>query len=141
MSSRIGIVLQAIVVIALGSIVYLAFLSPEDPDPLTGIEVENGVRITPSQVTGGRRHDDPGSTRAQRRRHHHDPEDRKRKRKRNRPRRSATLPRLVATPPPSSAVPLPAAKPVVTAPIDTPSGSQYADGVARIVGMVGRAQH
>ena len=115
MSPRLGIVAQAIGVVALGSIVYFAFLSPEDPDPLTGIEIENGVGITPPQfTTDGRRQGGPDK-----------PKD-------SRTRRATTLPRLVPTQPTS--------EPTVTEPINTPSGSQYADGVARILGRVASAR-
>ena len=121
MSPRLGIVAQAIGVVALGSVVYLAFLSPEDPDPLTGIEIEDGVRLNPPEfTTNGRRNGGP-----------HKP-------KRARARRPATLPRLVPTP---SLSPEPiVTEPVVTEPIDTPPGSQYADGVARILGRVASAR-
>ena len=121
MSPRLGIVAQAIGVVALGSVVYFAFLSPEDPDPLTGIEIEDGVRITPPDFTAdGRRKHGPDK-----------PKD-------GRARRSATLPRLVPTPSPSLEPVV--TEPVGTEPIDTPSGSQYADGVARIVGRVASAR-
>jgi hypothetical protein len=127
----LGIVAQAIGVAALGSLVYFAFLSPEDPDPLTGIEIEDGVRITPPEFTAdGRRKGGPDR-----------PKDGRR-------RRSATLPRLVPKPSPSlePVVTEPVGtepvgtEPVGTEPIDTPSGSQYADAVARIVGRVASAR-
>jgi hypothetical protein len=120
-SPRLGIVAQAVGVVALGSLVYFAFLSPEDPDPLTGIEIEDGVRITPPKFTTNGRHGGPDK-----------PKDGRR-----RPRRSATLPRLIPTPSPSEPV---VTEPVVTEPIDTPSGSQYVDGVARILGRVASAR-
>jgi hypothetical protein len=121
-SPRLGIVAQAIGVVALGSVVYFAFLSPEDPDPLTGIEIEDGVRLNPPKfTTGARRQGGPDKPKGNRRR----------------PRRSTTLPRLVPTPSPLEPV---VTEPVVTEPIDTPSGSQYADGVARIVGRVASAR-
>jgi hypothetical protein len=124
---RLGIVAQAIGVVALGSLVYLAFLSPEDPDPLTGIEIEDGVRIDPPRfTTNGGRQGRP------------DQQGRPDKPKRARPRRPAALPRLVPTPPPSFEPVV--TEPVVTEPVDTPSGVQYADGVARIMGRVASAR-
>jgi hypothetical protein len=135
-SSRIGIVLQAIGVVALGSIVYMAFLSPEDPEPLTGIQVEDGVRITPPPIPGARRSDaqrvDPQRQGARR---HNGPG---KPRRHHRTRRSATFPRLVATPPSSSEVSPPFGDPPVKLPTDTPPGSQYEDSVSRILDMVGR---
>jgi hypothetical protein len=134
-SPRLGFVAQAIGVVALGSAVYLAFLSPEDPDPLTGIEVEDGVRLNPPEFTmGGRREGGPG----QPKRVPGEPRRVPGKPQRARAQRLTTIPRLVPTLSPSSEAVV--TQPVVTEPVDTPSGIQYADGVARILGRVASAQ-
>lgn len=94
----------------LGLIVYLAFLSPNDSGPLSGIEFPPPDDEKPSQQPVSRGKGEPGPT--------------------GRPRLATTAPQanlIGALPPPSvTAVPPP----------DTPAGSQYSGTVARILGQV-----
>jgi hypothetical protein len=130
MSPRAGLIAQIIGVIALGSVVYLALLTPEEPDPLTAIEVENGAHLAPPKSAREGRAARPGQAGATRRHEKH--RNRNDKPRLARRHGMTRLPRLVAAQPPPS-------EPTVTDRLDTPSGSQYADSVARILGQVAGA--
>ena len=121
------IALQALGVAALAAIVYLAFLHPSDPNPLSGIQVEGDI---PAGVTPGNN----GAT-----------GHRNRKTPARRGDRSRTLAgiRLVPVPgdatpvQPGDATPAPPGPPVDG---DTPTGSQYGSAIARVLGRVARAE-
>jgi hypothetical protein len=127
MSPRVGLITQIFGVVALGSVVYMALLTPDEPDPLTAIEVENGAHVAPPKPAREGRVARPGQAGATRRhdRHRNSSEKPRLARRHGMTR----LPRLVAAQPPPS-------EPTVTDRLDTPSGSQYADSVARILGQV-----
>jgi hypothetical protein len=111
--SRLGITAQVIGVGVLGTIVYLAFLSPNDSGPLTGIAVEP-----------------PGE--------HQPPERHANKRKNPPPKPDRPTP-VAPVRTPSSAPISPA---VVVAPTaDSPAESQYTGTVARILDAVRRARN
>ena len=118
MSSRFGVIVQAIGVAALGAVVYFAFLQPGDPNPLSGIEVEGDL---PAEAV-------PGET-AKRNRGRSTPggED-----GRTSPARAVGI-RLIPTSP-SGIPPTPAID------TETPTGEQYQDAAARVLGQVVRAQ-
>jgi hypothetical protein len=109
--SRLGIVAQAIGVAALAVVVYLAFLSPNDSGPLSGIDVQPPIEEPPER---------------------HASKQKKSKPKPDRPRRRAAV-RV-----PASA---PVAPSVFVPPADTPVGDQYTGSVARILARVSGAAH
>ena len=110
---KLGIAAQAIGVVALGAIVYFAFLSPDDSGPLSGIDVQPPVEGQPPERQAG-----------------------KSKKSKPQSRRS----RLAAASP--SRPILPGSVPTEgLPPVDSPAGSQYAGTVARILGQLGHARH
>ena len=121
MTARIfAIALQALGVAALAALVYIAFLQPSDPNPLSGIEVEGEI---PAGVT-------PGSGQAAGR-----PTG---QRNRRSPARhgdgTRTLAGIRLIPvQPGDAIPVPPGAPVDG---DTPTGEQYDSAVARVLGRV-----
>jgi hypothetical protein len=61
-SSRLGIAAQALAVAALATVVYLAFLQPNDTGSLSGIDVESEGRAPTVEVSGShRREAEPGA--------------------------------------------------------------------------------
>jgi hypothetical protein len=111
-----AIALQALGVAALGVIVYIAFLQPSDPNPLSGIEVEGDI---PAGVT-------PGNGQATRQRNRKSPA------RRGDGTRTLAGIRLIPAQP-GDAIPVPPGAPVDS---DTPTGEQYDSAVARILGRV-----
>ena len=98
---------------ALAAIVYLAFLSPEDTGPLTGIDVYPPLEQPPPPERGGDDADGDGRDRSRR------------------PADSAGPPGVAVAPPtqpPTGVVP------------DTPTESQYSGTVARILERVAQAR-
>jgi hypothetical protein len=118
--SRLGITAQVIGVGVLGAIVYLAFLSPNDSGPLTGIDVEP-----------------PGE--------HQPPERHANKNKGKKPTPKPDRPRPVVPVRTPSSVPIGPSvigPSVVVAPTaDSPAESQYTGTVARILDAVRRARN
>jgi hypothetical protein len=116
LSSRLGVAVQVIAVAALAVVVYLAFLKPNDSDPLSGIQVDDGAQIEASP---------PRETDRNR--------ERRRPRVENRKRDGKPRVREVG-------VPAPEWEPS-TADAGTPVGSQYVSEVTRISQQVTRASH
>ena len=114
-SSRIGIAAQAIGVAALATIVYFAFLQPNDSDPLQSIDVDDGLEVEAA----------PGPAR----RHRQGRAPRK---------RGGTVPAQLA--PSGPALPAPPEPPATIPAADTPADSQYETVVARILARVARAR-
>jgi hypothetical protein len=112
--SKLGIAAQAIGVLALIAIVYGAFLRPDDPDPLTGIEIEDGAALEAAPFVGGER----------------------RRGRSNGPARVAKRSRGPATVAESEL----GVEHVDTIAADTPAAAQYSGGVARILDQVARAR-
>jgi hypothetical protein len=120
----LGIVaLQVAVVGVLVAVVYLTLLAPEDNEPLFDVSVPPGpTRLAPQGPRGDDRQ------RGDEERH----EGRPRKPDRPRPSRQPPPPPAPASTGPDATEPaIPAAPPP---PVETPTGDQYADAVARILG-------
>jgi hypothetical protein len=115
LSSRLGIAAQAVAVVALAVVVYLAFLKPNDSDPLSEIQVDDGADVEASS---------PPSHHRERERPHAGTKKRERRGK----------PRVTEAG-------LPAALEPSTAGVDTPVGSQYVSAVTRISEQATRASH
>jgi type IV secretory pathway VirB10-like protein len=110
----LGIAAQAVGVVALGAVVYFAFLHTDGSDTPTSIEVDDGVEVSVPPQRSRRPEPKPKAN--------------------PRPRKAKRAPRPVA-------VPRPPAPPIAEDDVDTPIGSQYQSVVARILGDVARAGH
>jgi len=108
-SSRLGITAQAIAVAALATVVYLAFLQPNDTGSLSGIDVESEGRAPTVEISGShRRETEPGA-------------------------RSPVFGRDAGTAATGLAT---STAPTLTVNADNPADSQYAGTVARILARV-----
>jgi len=121
--SAVILALQAAVVGVLVAVVYLTLLAPEDNQPLFDVSVPPG----PGQLA-------PQGPRGDERRRGDEGRREERRRAPDRPRRSR---RLAAPPAPEGTGPDATEPPVPATPApppETPTGDQYADAVARILG-------
>jgi hypothetical protein len=121
LSSRVLAVLgQVIGVVALGVIVYVAFLRPGDTMPLEGVDVDPGIRAeAPREAPRGQL-------------------VRERPRRRQHQRGNAQVTATVQVVPTAGA---PAGPPYVGPDSgETPVGSQYADSVARVLELVSQGR-
>jgi hypothetical protein len=128
MSSRFGIAAQGLGVAVLAALVYVAFLAPSDPDPLSGVEVDGDL---PAGVAGG----SDGNRGTAGRKGREGPASRG---ARSGPLAGIQLiPVPPGTAPPDTTAPAP---PSFVVDDETPIGSQYGSAVTRVLRRVARAE-